>query len=144
MGFNISWSCEELGLAIGWCCSSCEANCSVLWKFSLRLLDGKEELDWFRGFECWLLDFADLLLRTLQCVSTSYMIISSFVQRFFFRRGLFSSSDFSYWLCRILLTGLFKYSENESIRLFKRANYNSQIYLTRKFRALIFEKSHQR
>ena len=27
--------------------------------FLLRLLDGKEELDWFKVFECWLLDFAD-------------------------------------------------------------------------------------
>ena len=86
VGCDISCSCEEQCRAIGGFCDSCEANCFVLWEFLLRLLDVKEELDWFRVFECWLLYFADTVLRTVFWVSTSLLIISSFVQSFFFRR----------------------------------------------------------
>ena len=122
VGCDISCSCEDQGRAKGGSGYSCEANCFVLWEFLLKLLHSKEELDWFRVFECWLLDFADIVLRTVFWVSTIFMIISSFVQRFFFRREIFSSKDFSSWLGRLLLTSLFKYSEKESIFLFKRAN----------------------
>ena len=82
-------SCEEYGRATGGSCGSREVNCFVLWEFSLRLLDSKEELDWLWVFECWLLDFADIMLRTVLWVSTSFLIISSFVQRFCFRRYIF-------------------------------------------------------
>ena len=122
VGCNISCSCEEQHLAIGGYCGSCEVNCFVLWEFSLRLLDSKEEVDWFSVFECWLLDFANLVLRTVFRVSTSFLIILFFVQRFFFRRDIFSSEDFFCWLDRLLLTSLLKHSEKKSIFLFKRAN----------------------
>ena len=48
VGCDISCICEEQGRAIGGSCDSCEVNCFVLWEFLLRLLDGKEELDWFK------------------------------------------------------------------------------------------------
>ena len=70
--------------------------------------NGKEELDWFRMPEYWLLDFADIVLRTVFWVSTSFLIISSFMQRLFFRRDIFSSKNFSFWLGRLLLTSLFE------------------------------------
>ena len=90
------------------------------------LLNGKEVLNWLWVLECWLLDFADIMLRTVLWVSTSFLIISSFVQRFFFRTDIFSSKDFSRWVGRLLLTCLFKSSEKESIFLFKRANMTTR------------------
>ena len=120
VGCDISYSCEEQGRAINGSCCSCEANCSVLWEFPLKLLDGKEELDWFRVFEWWLLNFA-VVVRTVFWVSTSFLINSSFVQRFFFRREILFSKDFSCWLGGLLLISLFNYSEKESVFLFKKA-----------------------
>ena len=72
MGCDISCSCEEQGRAIGGCCFSCKVNGFVLWEVSLKLFKGKEELDWFRVFACWLLEFADIVLRTVYWVSTVY------------------------------------------------------------------------
>ena len=46
MGCNISCSYEEQGSVIGGCYCSCKANCFELREFSLRLIDGKETLDW--------------------------------------------------------------------------------------------------
>ena len=113
----------------------------MLWEFSLRLLDGKGKLDWFRVFECWLLDFADIVLKTVIWVWTSFLIISSFVQRFFFRKDIFSSKDFSCWLGRLLLTSLFKYLEKRNPFVYSRGPiHDSQIYLIRKFWALLFLK----
>ena len=108
-------------LLFRWILGSCEVKCFVLWEFSLRLLDGKEEPDWFKVFECWSLDFADIVLRTVFWVSTSFLIVSSFVQRLYFKRKIFSK-DFSCWLGTLPLTSLLKYSEKESIFFFKRAN----------------------
>ena len=48
MECDISCSCDEQFCAIGGCCYSFDAICFVLWGFSLRLLDGKEELVWVR------------------------------------------------------------------------------------------------
>ena len=61
-----------------------------------------------------IISLADIKLRTILWVSTSFLIISSFLQRFFYRRDIFSSKDFSWWLGKLLLTSLFKYSEKES------------------------------
>ena len=79
-----------------------------------------------------LLDFSGTVLRTVLWVSTSFLIISSFVQKFFFRRDIFSSKNFSCCLGRLLLTSLFKYLEKESIFSSRGPIHNSQIYLTHK------------
>ena len=84
MGCNISYSCEEQGRAKGGSCCSCETNCFVLWEFSLRVLDSKEELDWFKVLECWLLDLAARL-----CVKNRTLALDEFLDFFIVRTKVF-------------------------------------------------------
>ena len=123
LGEDISCSCEEQGSAIGGCYCSCEANCFVFCEFSIRLIDNKGKLYWFRVFECWLLlYFVDIVLKIVLWFLMSFLISSSFVQSFFFRRDIFSFKDFSCWFGKLRLTSLSKYPEKESLFLFKRVD----------------------
>ena len=62
-------------------------------------------------------DYALLKQYHVFCVSTSFLIISFFVQRFFFRKDIISSKVLSWGLGRLLSTSLFKVLEKKSIFL---------------------------
>ena len=92
-------------------------------------------VDWFTLLECRLVDFSNIVSKTVLWVPTSSLIISSFVQRFcFFGTDIFFLvKGFSCWFVRLLLTSLLKYSKKESFIFCSRGIItNSQICLTLK------------
>ena len=68
------------------------------------------------------------MLRTVLWVSTSFLILSSLVERLFFRRDIFSTKDFSCWIGGLLLTSLFKFQKKNPVFYSRGLIHNSQIW----------------